>query len=204
MKTKPNDSALTVEIWKDIEGYEGLYKVSNKGNIKSLPKNVTYSNGCVHYYEGRLMKSVVNNKNGYVYIGLTKNKKQSNFRLHRLVAKAFISNPNNFKEINHLDFNKINNSIDNLEWCDRFRQNQHAAKKPGRKWAKNGAGKFGKLNHKSKPVVQISIETNEILNVFESGCLAVKSIKGASQAKISACCLGHRKTHAGYKWDFVK
>ena len=101
------------EIWKDIEGYEGLYQVSNFGNIRSL-ETIAPS--------GKFVKQIIRkqskDKDGYCIIGLNKNKSQKTYKVHRLVAKSFIDNPNNLPEINHKDEDKTNNKVSNLEWCN--------------------------------------------------------------------------------------
>lgn len=97
----------TIEIWKDIEGFEG-HQVSNFGRIKSLNYRRTG--------EERILKPG-KNRGGYLFVILCKNGKQKLFLVHCLVAKAFIPNPNNWTQINHLDENKENNCVDNLEWC---------------------------------------------------------------------------------------
>ena len=93
-----------LEIWENIRGYEGLYQVSNYGRIKSLHKNGKIING---YIDGK----------GYMHVALSKNGKKKWFRIHRLVAQAFIPNHDNLPIINHKDENKLNNRVDNLEWC---------------------------------------------------------------------------------------
>ena len=100
------------EIWKDIEGYEGLYQVSNLGRVKSLQM---YANG--GYKKRVKILKPCNNGNGYYVVYLMKNKKRSVNYIHRLVAQAFLKNFNNYKCINHKDENKSNNNVDNLEWC---------------------------------------------------------------------------------------
>ncbi len=95
------------EIWKDIEGYEGLYQVSNLGDVRSLK----YAGG----NKVKILKQ--GNVNGYKRVSLHKNNKQKNYFVHRLVAMTFIPNPNNLPLVNHKDENKTNNSVDNLEWC---------------------------------------------------------------------------------------
>ena len=89
------------EIWKDIEGYEGRYKVSNKGRV----------------YDNKLDKFIGYESLGYMCVALCKDKKQKKCRVHRLVAQAFIPNPDNLPVINHKDENKTNNCVENLEWC---------------------------------------------------------------------------------------
>lgn len=100
---------MLCEIWKDIKGYEGLYQVSNLGRVKSLKVSKIKSE--------RIRKSY-QQSSGYISIVLCKNGKAVNHKVHRLVASAFIDNPNNLPEINHKDENKANNKVDNLEWCD--------------------------------------------------------------------------------------
>ena len=105
------------EIWKDIEGYEGLYQVSNLGNVKRL-RHGDYK--CVQGYRvfPERLKILSFDKKGYLQVGLSKNNKQTMRRVHRLVAEAFIPNPNEYPMINHKDENKANNNVNNLEWCD--------------------------------------------------------------------------------------
>ena len=100
---------MLFEIWKDIEGYEGLYQVSNLGRVKSLKASKIKSE--------RIRKSY-QQSSGYISIVLCKNGKVTNHKIHRLVANAFIDNPDNLPEINHKDEDKTNNCVDNLEWCD--------------------------------------------------------------------------------------
>ena len=98
------------EIWKPVVGYEGLYEVSNLGNVKTL-----------HYYGGRRQKlmSLGKRSDGYLTVGLSKNGICKHYSVHRLVAIAFIPNPDNLEMVNHKDENKENNNADNLEWCTR-------------------------------------------------------------------------------------
>ena len=99
-----------MEEWKNIIGYEGLYEVSNKGNVRNVRRNKLL----------RLQKN-----QGYIRVALSKNGIKTWLRVHRLVAQAFIENPDNLPEINHLDEDKANNSVDNLEWCDRSYNNNY-------------------------------------------------------------------------------
>ncbi len=105
-----------IEIWKDIPGYELYYEVSNTGRVRR--KRRTYYNniGKITLDEKELCP--YSNKSGYKYINLQVNKCKVRFPVHKLVALAFIPNPNNYLIINHKDENKINNNVDNLEWCD--------------------------------------------------------------------------------------
>lgn len=105
------------EIWKDIKGYEGLYQVSNFGRIKSLER-VAKSNkfGGVRTIKEAILHPT-DNGNGYKIVGLRKAGRRKNCYIHRLVALAFIPNPNNLKYINHIDYDRENNKVSNLEWC---------------------------------------------------------------------------------------
>lgn len=101
-------------IWKDIGGYEGIYQISNFGEVMRL---MSYDSRN-HLRNSKILKQR-KNKYGYMVVGLHKNGKENKYLVHRLVAQTFIPNSNNFPEINHIDENKQNNSIPNLEWCDR-------------------------------------------------------------------------------------
>lgn len=118
-----------MEVWKDIEGYEGLYQVSNLGRVKSLERNVVYSGQTRHVKE-RIMKQTEKKggrcEQGYLQICLKKNNVVKNFRVHRLVANAFIQNPEGKETVNHIDGNKHNNCVDNLEWLTQEENNKHA------------------------------------------------------------------------------
>lgn len=112
------------EIWKDIEGYEDLYQVSNLGNVRSLDREVF--NGKVYYTKlGKKLK-FFSDKNGYFCLHLAKNNKQSTKKVHRLVAQTFIVNPNNKPEVNHKNGIKNDNRVENLEWVTGSENIQHA------------------------------------------------------------------------------
>ena len=107
-----------IEEWRPIEGYEGLYEVSNLGRVRSVDRYVIDSLGHRKFYKGKVL-SIVKNKNGYLLINLYCNEKNKKCLVHRLVAEAFVSNPDNLPEVNHKDEDKTNNRVDNLEWCNR-------------------------------------------------------------------------------------
>ena len=96
-----------MEEWKWIDGYEGEYQVSTKGNIKSFKK----------YKEGIILKPKKDGKDKYLMICLSNNGSQKYYLIHRLVAKAFIQNPNNYPQVNHKNENRYDNRVENLEWC---------------------------------------------------------------------------------------
>lgn len=103
---------MEIEIWKDIKNYEGIYQVSNLGRIKRL--DYIASDG--RKLKQRIKKPTLSN-NHYLMIWFGVNKKRKAFLVHRLVAETFISNPDNLPQVNHKDENKLNNNVNNLEWC---------------------------------------------------------------------------------------
>ena len=109
------------EIWKDIEGYEGLYQISNLGRVKSFPRKGTQTK------KEKILKEK-RDKKGYCFVSLN-NVGAKPYKIHRLVAQAFIPNLENKPQINHIDGDKTNNRIDNLEWCNNSENQIHAYKK---------------------------------------------------------------------------
>lgn len=104
-----------MEVWKPIINFEGIYEVSNYGNVRSLDREIRYSNGRVHYHKGRVLS---NKSNGaYLQVDLRNQKNgKANRLVHILVATAFIDNPENKPQVDHKDGNKTNNHVDNLRW----------------------------------------------------------------------------------------
>ena len=109
-------------MWKDIEGYEELYMVSDMGEVKSLPKNHRYGSKVEKILKGRA------EKDGYLRVNLSKNGKTKDFRIHRLVAAAFIPNSKNKPTVNHINADKLDNRMSNLEWATYSEQNEHLYK----------------------------------------------------------------------------
>lgn len=169
------------EIWKDINGYESLYQVSNIGRIKSFPRRGTYKDEYI------LNPQIT--KKGYYRVRLC-NKNSKAYMVHRLVAQAFIPNTDNLPFINHKDENKKNNNVDNLEWCTNI-YNIHY-----------GTSIERMKNSLKKSVVQYSIN-GEIINYFSSAKDASKFVNGFSTS-ITACCKGRIKTTCGYVWKYKK
>ena len=115
------------EIWKDIKGYEGLYQVSNLGNVRSL---ITYKyskkqNKCIEIIREKVLKPSID-KHNYKFVVLTRNRIRKTIKVHRLIAENFIENTNNKPLINHIDGNKLNNNINNLEWVTNSENIKHA------------------------------------------------------------------------------
>ena len=173
------------EKWKDISGYEGYYQVSNRGRIRSLDRLVHYRDGRKANYEGKLV-AINPRPNGYLKANLYKNHTMKNVSVHRLVAEAFIPNPEGRPEINHKDEVKTNNDVSNLEWCtSSYNSNYGTAKK---RWAKKN----------SVPVKGTHIETGDIIYLKS---MAEGEKYGFSQQAISDVCLGKYATHRGYKFE---
>lgn len=114
------------EVWKNIKGYEGLYQVSNYGNVKSCDRYVFAGAGSNHKTQ-HIKERLLSKKGGakYIQVSLSKNGKTKPFLIHRLVAEAFIPNPDNLPCVNHKDENKHNNNADNLEWCTYKYNNEY-------------------------------------------------------------------------------
>ena len=183
--------------WKPIEGYEGLYEVSNLGNIKSLNYNKTG--------EKRILKPC-KTRIGYLQVHLYKNSKIYTKLVHRLVAETFIPNPENKPQVNHIDGNKQNNAISNLEWCTPKENQQHAwntelhkplkgEKNPmyGKHHTEETRKKLSKANKGEKhPQAKkvICITTGETFNCI----LEAEEKYNVNQSSISKCCKGKLKS----------
>ena len=173
---------MTQEIWRDVVGFEGLYEVSNLGNVNRLVK----------YNGAHKPRKLRMDRYGYKYVRLWKNGKAKYFTVHRLVAMAFIPNPENLPCINHKDEDRTNNDVNNLEWCTV-------------KYNSNYGGRNEKLsksmrNHpnKSKPVM--CVETQE---VFPSA-REVERQTGIRNEQILQCCKKPNRTARGYHWQFIQ
>ena len=179
---------VNFELWKDVKSFEGLYQVSTLGRVRSLDKyiDVKIRNVDKVLKRGNILK-LTYNKNGYLKVFLCKNGKRTNFFVHRLVAEAFISNPNNLPCVNHKDEDKTNNYPYNLEWCTvKYNINYGTH-------TKRSAEKH------SKTVYQYDLEGN-LIKEWDSTREAGRN--GYEAKNISACCLGRRKTHKGYIWSY--
>lgn len=130
-----------MEIWKDIEGYEGLYQISNLGNVKSLARVIINKHGKEQTYPEKLLTPdvYVTNYSNYLRVTLSKNHNTKRYSVHRLVAEAFIPNPENKTHVNHIDNNAENNFVENLEWCTHSENMLHAQKQ-GRLFASQSKG----------------------------------------------------------------
>lgn len=162
-----------VEIWNDILGYEGLYEVSNWGRIRR---------------NGKILRPRKSGYYGYLSVALSKNGNERQVLIHRLVASAFLPNPQNFPCINHKDEDKTNNAVDNLEWCDHQyncnygTRNERVAEK------------------KSKPVIQYDLLGN-FIEEYKSTHEAERKTRIDNNC-ISRCCNGKYKTAGGFVWRY--
>ena len=178
------------EQWLPIEGYEDLYQVSNLGRVKSL--NYRKSN------QEQILKQDTNKK-GYQQVQLYKDRKPKTFRVHRLVANAFIPNPNNLPQVNHKDEVKANNHVSNLEWCTVEYNINYGTR--NEKVSKLMYGKLGKDCPNSKQVIQLTL-SGEVVRKWDS-TMDIQRELGYNQGNISKCCKGKRKTSNGYKWCYA-
>lgn len=123
--TTPGD--LECEVWKTIEGFEGFYEVSSLGRVRSLPRIVKGCHNSTQFRKGKILKQKIK-KNGYLFVCLAKDAINTYPNVHRLVAKAFIPNPNNYEEVNHINEVKTLNAVWNLEWCNHSYNNTFGSK----------------------------------------------------------------------------
>ena len=185
------------EIWKDISGYEGLYQVSNLGNVKSLNRYIEFKNR-FKFKKGILLKKCISN--GYHLVNLSKNNIVVNKNVHRLVAIAFINNSDNKPEVNHINGIKTDNRAENLEWCTKSENIKHSFHILNRKANKPMIGKFGILHNNCNEIIQLSAN-NEFIAIYYGAGEAQR--KTNIQAKnIYKCCNGERNFAGGYKWKY--
>ena len=250
------------EVWKPIKDYEGLYEISNLGRVKSLNYKRTGKE--------KILKNTENSK-GYLIVCLTKNEKRKQFKIHRLVAEAFIPNPEDKPCIDHINTIKNDNRVENLRWVTNEENNnnpltkkkrnenyanfkgenhpmygrtgenhpmygKHHSEETRKKMSKNHAnfkgenhpfygehhteetkrkmseakkGKYcGEKNHRSKSVVQIDPNTNEVVNIYFSTSEVTKQT-GFNQSAISQCCNGKysrlgNNIYKGFKWMYLE
>lgn len=165
------------EVWKNIEGYD-KYMVSSKGRIWSKTRVVSTSNKNIKTIrKGKFLKTRTND-GGYEIVNLStneSNKKYRTVKVHRLIAKAFIPNPNNLRTVNHLDFNRLNNNVNNLEWASHSENNAHGWKGKNREVSREMARETCKLNGKKNR--RITLETKlKIIKEYKEGNITQKDL----------------------------
>ena len=177
-----------MEVWKNIEGYEGLYQVSNMGRVKSMERIRIKKDGRKFTVKERVLKPGVT-KDGYLIVALHAGDKQKTLTVHRLVCQAFHKNPENKPCVNHIDENKTNNAASNLEWCTYEENNNHG--KHNERMAKT----------RSKPVGQYT-RAGELVKIWSS-TIEAKRQAGFDCGHISRVANGERKTHKGFIWRYI-
>ena len=179
-----------MEKWRDIPGYEGLYQVSSEGRIK----------------RGDRIKSLHIDHGGYCTVCLSKHSVQKNLKVHRLVAIAFIPNPDEKKTVNHKDGNKKNNCVSNLEWATHSENVIHAnntglriVTTAQREAARVTGKRTCELNRPRKAVLCIK---DGVKREFESAHAGARHVSGGP-SPIIACCKGKKKTYKGFEWRYA-
>ena len=182
---------MTVEeIWKDIEGYEGEYQISNFGRVRSLDKKVNVKNNYTAIKHGKILK--LHKKLRYKYIMLSSKNVTKMCRVHILVARAFVENPQKKTQVNHINGNKFDNRAENLEWVTPKENLIHAWK--------------NELNKRCEPKEIFQYDKNgRFIMRYESAKEASRKT-GIDHANICRCASGkkYRKTAGGYSWKWGK
>ena len=170
---------MSVEIWKPVVGFEGLYEVSNFGRVKSLKRNTATD---------RLLKP--HNTKKYLQVCLCKNGVKADKLIHRLVAEAFIPNPDNLPEVNHKDENKLNNAVSNLEWISQIGNLRYGTR-------------FERIGKAKSKAVRASNAEGVLVGEYASINEAAEKT-GLAPINISRCCRGIYKRSGGYTWQYIE
>ena len=173
----------------DIPGFEGLYQINKSGIVKSLARFNPNSGRAGRYYK-EMLKTPRIDEDGYLRVTLCKDGKLINTGIHRLLALTFIPNPNNYNSINHKDENKLNNNLDNLEWCTI-------------KYNINYNNRQARISEKrKKKVAQYTLNGN-LIKIHDSVNSATSSVNG-SKCYVIHCCKGLRTSYKNYKWKYYE
>lgn len=188
--------------WVKIKGYEDFYEISLNGKIRSKDRTMIDKIGRTRSREGKILNPDIA-PNGYYRVTFSINRKRKQFYVHRLIAEHFIPNPKNLPQVNHIDGNKLNNSLDNLEWVTVQDNVIHAYKNglinhvSGEKHF--NYGKFGAESKKAKPVIATNVITNEKKRY---GAIVETVKDGFTKSEVSRCC-NHGGTHKGHIFEFA-
>lgn len=186
------------EEWREVVGYEDLYLVSNYGRV--VFKTRFHNNGNGGYIRPPKLVRPMRSKNGYLQARLWRDNKEQKKYIHRLVGEAFLPNPNNYPQIDHIDADRTNNNVTNLRWCTPTQNHLNPITRK-----RNSISKIGHptlIATYSKPVVRINPSNPDDIKIYESPTFAKKT-EGFNQGHISAVCRGERKQHRGYKWMWL-
>lgn len=192
-----------IEIWKDIKNFENQYQVSNFGRVKSLERVIKIKDKRKGEYYKKIICCILIpsvRKDGYVFVDLHKNNKKKAFKIHRIVAEAFIQNPYNKPQVNHKNGIKSDNRVENLEWVTPHENMLHSYRVLH---CKRSEGVRGKDTKKSKIVLQI--KDGKIIRKFY-GCPEASRITGIDRSQIQRCCGNKKyaKTAGGFQWKYGK
>lgn len=194
-----NQESLAGELWLPVPGWENYYEVSNLGRVKSLPRTIPHSKFGVVRIPGKIMHA--SNAAGYRALNLSRDKKDTRSLVHRLVAMAFIPNPNNYPHINHINCNRADNRVGNLEWCNQSQNQYHAYRNGLRPATDDLKGAKGFTNVKNrKPVLQYSID-GSFIREWRSLTEAHNETK-IRLSGISQVCTGKIKEAGNFIWKF--
>lgn len=179
-----------MEQWRSIRGYEGLYEVSSTGKVRRVRhwkrQETSRSSRSYRYKQLREMELRPSTSGRYARVSLCNGKVVKNASVHRLVAEAFIPNPGRLPEVNHKDCDRMNNAVENLEWCNR-------------KYNVN----YGDRTAKAMAAIEKKVLCVETGIIYNSGTKAAVA-NGVHKSKISLVCNGKRQTAGGYHWKFVE
>lgn len=176
-----------MECWRWVPGYEGWYQVSTRGRVRSVGRWVVYADGRRQFYRGRILRPGRDNL-GYLRVMLSRDGKPRNFLIHRLVAMAWLDNPEGKPEVNHLDENPSNPDVFNLSW---------ASAKENSNW---GTRTKRSAASRSKAVLALDPKTGEVVKEFPSAAEAERN--GFDSGNLAACCNGKMLSHRGLVWKY--